>query len=222
MFMLQSFALITWSLQFPVYYHPYPGLWCFGDHRKPCTRGTVSIILSRNRGIEVLLINESSPCCLSSHGGTGTMHPKVKLGPGVHKGYRQVTSRHKWDRVDTWCWVQWIADFKSPLLGALSEELVVFPINLRWEDTKEGGQETHLNYLLQGCEAQGCVSNHTLVELPFILKSKCKSGLSGWGIELGNNTKHPHHTHPFPNSPSHSSFRWALPMKPSSYSCPIE
>jgi hypothetical protein len=99
--------------------------------------------------------------------------------------------------VDAWGSVHRIADCQSTLLDAMGEELAVSSINLSRWDAKEGGQETHPNFHLHGCKEWGCVGDHTLNVLPFILKAKRKPGVGSLGIALGKDTEELHHTHPF-------------------------
>jgi hypothetical protein len=99
--------------------------------------------------------------------------------------------------VDAWGSVHRIANCQSTLLDAMGEELAVSPINLSQGDAKEGGQETHPNFHLQGRKERSCVGDHTLDVLPFILEAKRKPGEGSLGIVLGKDTEGLHHTHPF-------------------------
>jgi hypothetical protein len=79
----------------------------------------------------------------------------------------------------------------------MGEELAVSFVNLSQWDAKEGGQETCPNFHLHEHKDWGCVGNHTLDVLPFILKAKRKPGIGSLGIALGEDTEGLHRTHPF-------------------------
>ena len=87
---------------------------------------------------------------LSSLSGANVMCPKVEPDLGIHKRYRQVASCHKGGQMNTWGGVHQIAHCESPQLDAVCKELVVFPINISRWDTKEGRQESCVNFCLQG------------------------------------------------------------------------
>ncbi len=90
-----------------------------------------------------------------------------------------------------------IADCQSTLLDAVGEDLAASPVNLSQGDAKEGRQETHSIFLLQGHEEQGCVGNYTLNVLLFILKAKCKPSIVSLGIVLSKDTEGLHRSYPF-------------------------
>ncbi len=127
------------------------------------------------------------------------MRPEVEPGLGVHKGHRQVTSCRKQGQVDVWGRIHRVADCQSTLLDAMGEELAVFPAKLRRGNTKEGREETHLNFPLQGLKEGPSVSDHTLDVLPFNLKAERKFSIGGLGIALGNDTECLHGAYPFAN-----------------------
>jgi hypothetical protein len=79
----------------------------------------------------------------------------------------------------------------------VGKELAVPPVDFRRGNTKEGGKETHPNFLLERLEKWARVSNHTLDVLPFILKAKRESGVGCLGIAIGDDAQRLHRTHPF-------------------------
>jgi hypothetical protein len=71
------------------------------------------------------------------------MSPRVKPSGRVHKRHCQVTSCRKRGLVNTRGSVHRVVD-------AVSEELVVLPIDLNRVDTKEGREEVRAYHILQG------------------------------------------------------------------------
>jgi hypothetical protein len=107
-----------------------------------------------------------------------------------------VVSCCKLGRVDAWGSVHQIADCQIALLDAMGDELAVSPVDLSQGENKESRQETCPIFLLQGHKEWGCVSNHMLDVLPFILKAKHKPGIGSLGIVFGKDTEGLHRTHP--------------------------